>query len=577
MLINKRNMISKTRFTVLATAAFATGCSQLHTQDFKEIKQTNTDASDEIDELKGKTVAEINSGATVDDIFVKTTPIKVRTRDAVKLPEFLPEEILVYSGVPMTESELARMLYLDYGIKLSFNRMISVEEEIETSSLGGNSGNNIETMSDGTVSLMNIGDTGQIAQQQDQSSQSSASNGGFDASQDMLALFGNNREQDNSRDTRIQKIDYSGSLSGFFDWLALDRGLSWKYDDDSDSFILYDLDTVVFELIDNTDKFTLESTIDTSSDSDAGSSDGASSSKSSTSQKATFNEEATHWDDVKSMIEQMLSPDGKAAFDLKNGRVAITDTKNAIQKIGRVVDQMNASSGTQVVLNLTFIKVSVEESSEIGMNLTATDLVTGAVQGGANLGGDLSTFSNIFNLNFSKAGVSAMIGSLGRLGSISYRFDTPILTMNNQLTPFQSVEEEHYISEVEKEKDEDGNETLTPTKEVNKTGITSIWKNRVFKDRILVDGKISLIENLNMKEVPDMNNIILPKNALDNHNVKAMLRNGETRVVSIKEINRKVAEASGPFGENSFILGGNEKTKTRREISIILATPYVLK
>lgn len=566
-------MINKSKLSILMTAAFATGCSQMHTQDFKEIKQTNEDASDEIDELKGKTVAEINSGATIDEIFVNTTPIKIRTRDAVKLPDFLPEEILVYSGVPMTESELGRMLYLDYGIKLSFSRMISDKEDETTSSSKNESSNNIDTMPDGTVSLMNIGETGEVAQ----TSQSGSSGDDFDSSQDMLALFGNNREKDNSDDARIQKIDYSGSLSGFFDWLALDRGLSWKYDDDTDSFVMYDLDTVVFELIDNTDKFTLESTIDTSSDSDAGSSDGASSSKSSTSQKATFNEEANHWDDIKSMIEQMLSPNGKAAFDLKNGRVAITDTKNAIQKIGRVVDQLNASSGTQVVLNLTFVKVSVEESSEIGTNLTATDLVTGAVQGGANLGGDLSTFSNIFNMNFSKAGVSAMIGSLGRLGSISYRFDTPILTMNNQLTPFQSVEEEHYIAEVEKETDDDGNETLTPTKEVNKTGITSIWKNRVFKDRILVDGKISLIENLSMKEVPDMNNIILPKNALDSHNVKAMLRNGETRVVSIKEINRKVAEASGPFGENSFILGGNEKTKIRREISIILATPYVLK
>ncbi|KDM89967.1 hypothetical protein [Photobacterium galatheae] len=572
-------IFDKSKISILVTAAFASGCSQLHTQDFKEIKQSNIDATDEIDGLKGKTVAEINGGATLDEIFVKLTPVKIKTKDTINLPDFLPETIAVYSGVPMSESELGRVLYLDYGIKLSFSRMIVKEEEVAPPEepSGNGTDQNIETMSDGAVSLMNLGSTGEIEQVSSSPGQSGQGSSDYDPSQDMLALFGNSREQDNSKDKRIQKIDYSGSLTGFFDWLALDRGLSWKYDDDTDTFILYDLDTVVFELIDNTDKFTLESTIDTSSNSDAGSSDGASSSKSSTSQKASFAEEANHWADVQSMVEQMLSPDGKAAFDLKNGRVAVTDTKNAIQKIGRVVDQINASSGSQVVLNLTFVKVSVEETSEIGMNLTATDLVAGAVTGGTKLGGDLSTFSNIFNLSFNKAGVTAMIGALGRLGSISYRFDTPILTMNNHLTPFQSVEEEHYIAEVEKETDENGNETLTPKKAVNKTGITSIWKNRIFKDRVLVDGKISLIENLNMKEVPDMNSIVLPKNALDAHNVKAMLRNGETRVVSIKEVNRKSAEASGPFGANSFILGGNEKTKHRREISIILATPYVLK
>ena len=74
-----------------------------------------------------------------------------------------------------------------------------------------------------------------------------------------------------------------------------------------------------------------------------------------------------------------------------------------------------------------------------------------------------------------------------------------------------------------------------------------------------------------------MNNVVLPKNALDTHNIKAMLRNGETKVVSIQEINRKVAEASGPFGSDSFFFGGNEKTKNRREISVILVTPYVIK
>lgn len=569
-------ILDKSKLSVLVGAALASGCSQIHTQDFKEIKETNALASAEIDAYKAQTVAEINGGATLDEFFVKLTPIKIKTRDSIVLPEFLPTDISIYSGTPLTEAELAQMLYLDYGIKLTFNRTLVPEEEEAESEGGKESTENIETGGAG-VSLMNIQD-GQIQQAAPQESSSSSEPTGGDAAQDMLALFGNNREADNSSDTRIQKIDYDGALVGFFDWLAIDRGLSWKYDADSDVFVLYDLDTVVFELIDNTDKFTLESTVDTSSDSSSGSSGGASSSTSSTSQKATSEEEANHWEDLQGMLNQMLSPNGKAAFDLKNGRVAITDTKQTLEKIGAVIDQINSSSGSQILLNLTYIKVSVEETSEIGITTNATDLISGAVTGGGSAGGGLNAFQNVFTMSFNKIGLEAAIGAIGSLGTISYRYDSPIMTMNNHLTPFQSVEEEHYIAEVESETDEDGNETLSPKKDINKTGITSTWKNRIYKDRVLVDGKLSLVENLYMKELPaEMNNVVLPKNALDTHNIKAMLRNGETKVVSIQEINRKVAESSGPFGSNSFFLGGNEKTKNRREISVIMVTPYVIK
>ncbi|MCY9866134.1 hypothetical protein OTK49_26715 [Vibrio coralliirubri] len=568
-------ILNKSKISILVGAAFASGCSQIHTQDFKEIKETNAQASEDIDAYKAKSVAEINGGAALDEFFVKLTPIKIKTRDSIVLPDFLPTDISIYSGIPMTEAELAQMLYLDFGIKLTVSRTLVENDEASAEESEKDSTDNIET-GGASMSLMDI-DKGQITAAAPDSGDSSESAGG-DSAQDMLALFGNNREVDNSSDTRIQKIDYSGSLVGFFDWLALARGLSWKYDADSDVFVLYDLDTVVFELIDNTDKFTFESTIDTSSDSSSGSSGGASSSTSSTTQKSTFEDEADHWADLQVMLNQMLSPNGKAAFDLKNGRVAITDTKQALEKIGTVIDQINSSSGSQILLNLTYIKVSVEETSEIGVNTNASDLISGAVTGGGSAGGGLGAFQNVFTMSFSKIGLEAAIGAIGSLGTISYRYDSPIMTMNNHLTPFQSVEEEHYIAEVESETDDDGNETLSPKKDINKTGITSTWKNRIYKDRVLVDGKISLVENLYMKELPaEMNNVVLPKNALDTHNIKAMLRNGETKVVSIQEIKRKVAESSGPFGSNSFFLGGSEKTKNRREISVIMVTPYVIK
>ena len=552
-----------------ALMVFLAGCSQIHTSDYKKIDSEHNDVSSDIDELKVKSVAEINGGSTLDEFFVKLSPIKVKAKDTIVLPDYLPNKISVYHGTPLTEAELSQILFLDYGIKVTFNRMIIPKKDVPAEGLETQ---NIETSSSGEVSLMNLSTPVAEGLSPTNEGKEKEMTTGM---KDMFALFGNN--VDGETDKRIQKISYNGALTGFFDWLSLDRGLSWKYHADTETFILYDLDTIVFDLIDNTDKSTIETTVNTSSDTAAGSSEGTASSNSSTAMKTTLTEESEHWEDLQKMINQMLSPNGLASFDVKNGRVAITDNKHSLEKIGSIIDQLNSSSEIQVLLNLTYIKLSVEQSSELGVNLSATDLISGAITGGASAGGQMGSFQNIFNMSFTKAGVNAAIGAIGKLGTISYQYDSPILTMNNRLTPFQSVEEEHYISEVEVEIDDNNNEKRMPKKDINKTGITSNWKNRVFRDKILVEGKLNLIERISMEIIPDMNNIALPKNALDTHDIKAMLKNGHTKVVSINEIKRKVAESSGPFGSNSFFLGGSEKTVTRREISLVLVTPYIIK
>ncbi len=582
-MLNKNKMSLKTITTNLLLISMLAGCADMHTSNYKEIQDQSKETQLDFDRLKNNTITSINSGSTLDEIYVHLEPVKIAAHEANKLPVYLPTNISIYEGLPITEKKLVQLLQKDYGLTVKFSRLerkVDEEDSSDLENVANNGTDGITTKADGSVDISGL-TANKNSDEYDGPSKSNSDNNSLTKSTNKYEttledLFKDSSTADEA-DLRIQKIDYDGNLYGFFDWLAAERGLSWKYDNDQDAFVLFDLDTQIFEIVDNTHLFVYESTIDTSNNSESSSSDGSGSNVSNTSQRASYSEESDHWEDIQSLFNQMLSKKGSASYDLKNGLVAITDTQQVLNKVAKIVKYLNESSESQVVLNLTFIKLSLEESSEIGVNLSATDLVTGAVSGSASLGSDLAVMPNLFNMSFTKTGVDAVIGSLGSLGTISYRFDSPIFTLNNQVTQYQSADEERYISLVTRETDENGAVILTPETDVNKTGITSIWKNRIIGDRVLIDGKISLIENLSMKEIENMSNVVLPKNSMDTHTIKTILKNGDTRIVSIKEVTRNVAESSGPFGSNSFIFGGSEKTNKQREISLILATPFVIK
>ncbi|MGR5559506.1 hypothetical protein ACQKQC_24840 [Vibrio fortis] len=555
----------------LAVAPFLSACSNMHSDLYKEVKSENEGTVDKIDELKHKTVGEIRSGVVVNDLFVDTNPVKTLTKESLVLPPHYPAKTEIYFAEKQSELSLIRNLHEHYGISLVIDRRISNNADSDSSGAEPTSEFiNDSSMGNGLAPIDLTGAAGDLAY-----------NMGSDMVSGDSMQSSNASSTDNSQDfiddDPVAPIDFEGSIVEFMDWLAMERGLSWKYDAKRDQFVLFDLTTRMFTLINNLDSYTYNNTITSSNDTSSGSAEGASSSTSSTGQTITVSEDSNHWQSIEDMVNSMLSKHGKATFDQLNGRVVVTDSARSLSDIEEIINLLNDENGVQLALEVNYISVQVTDSSKFSMKLDATDMISSALEGSVEFGAVQSGIGNIANLNFSKAGVKAMVGAMSEFGTINKKLTSHIPLMNNIPKHYQRVLEDTYISKVEKQDNDDDSESLIPETAVNKAGLTSLWKARIVEDQVLVSGRMSIVDNIDMETAKDMSDMVMPENLSDIQQVDQLIPNGRTRIVSIEEEVKKVAKSEGPLGPDSVPIGGSEESESVRTISMIMVTPYILR
>lgn len=572
----------KLKTLVSGVAVALAGCSNMHTDQFMENKDIANDLSDDVNAKKDTGIEEIEAGLIVDDFFVDLEPYTVPEQKSSNLPTYLPKTITYIQQDLKTEREFSALMLKEYGLKIVFSRLVTIEEDDDESTDTGSEGmvgEEVTSEPEGAV-LINTMPSDYYPSEGEEQSQNNTSEplNAFDLK---LEKIYNGEIENPDPDLYVNTMNFSGSLADFMDLLASDRELSWKFDEVEGQFVLYDLDTVVFEVIDNTDQFKSETKIST--ESETTSKEEGSSASAATSQTVEFNDDANHWKSLQETVNSLLSPEGKATFDQKNGMVIVTDRQPILNKVGKLVDHLNESNGVVVFLDVEYVKVALDKSSNIGVDIDATDFLSsigsGSTTGGLSNSLDLqATFSSIFSMNFTNAGVSAMIGSLQKQGNMTVRYEMPISTINNTPHPYQTAESRTYIHKVEAEKDDEGKITsVIPETKVNKTGITSIFKPRVIGDRVIVEGTLTLSENIDMDVKEDMGSIMLPTNTGETHKVKSIIPNGVTRVVSIQTLTKTSGNSEGAFGEDSWFFGGGEKSETSREVAMVLVTPYIVK
>ncbi|PSV01187.1 hypothetical protein [Photobacterium kishitanii] len=569
------------KITTLASLSFiVAGCSSFHSQEYKNIKADFHDSEKDMEKYKKNNVAKIIAGATINDFYVDNTPVKIKIQDRLNLPSTYPNTISVYSALPITEKELAARLLEDYKIKIKINRLIILDsdDKAEKKESGGKNTGAKDPIADSP-----IGTVSDTAKEDENGGQGEDPND---------PLFGGPSTA-NLND--IRPIDYTGSISGFMDLIASDRKLDWKYDEDSNEFIFYDMDTVTFDIIDNSGTSTREINVKSSLD---GTGDGLSSNSNQTSStSSTFN----NWETVENLISGMKSKYGSFTADQKHGRVTVTDTKDVINRMKKVIDSANDVSDTQIVLDVTFLKFTVNKKSSFGLDLTTTsasDIVKNVLTGGVKSKYSDSAASSIYSMEFSKAGIGANLSSLGEYGVVNYKFNDQIVSMNDEMTPYQKSVDETIITKIKIPEDDDDDKKdsgspsgkssssagddkdkakAEPETSIHKTGLTSNWISRVIGDRVKVNGQISLVSNQKMIVREDLSGLTLPTDDSLSLVVNTIIDNGKTKVASVKEIIEDKASAKGAGGENSIITGGGETTEKQREISVVLVTPYILK
>ncbi|UKA04702.1 hypothetical protein [Photobacterium damselae] len=555
--------------TLMSMGLLVSGCAELHSSQYKDTKAITEHNIDNVSKLRESTVDKVIAGATMNDFFVDVNPVKIRVNDVLVLPSKYPSSVRVFSALPETEIELASRLNLDYGIKVKFSRLIVKENEQSGAEEKDSSGSqeSIKNLSNGDENQGEQG--GQVEPDQNADSPIQPKN-----VVDGMAVFG--MPVSAIDPSLIKPIDYKGSIEGLMNLIAADRGLDWKYDEDTDTFVFYDLDTETFTLINNSGKTKLAFDMKTAV---AGDGDQSSS---NTNQASGTSSEYDNWGSIMDTVTRLTSQHGKVAGNQGQGQIVVTDTKENLSRIKKVIDAINAQSGIQVVMDVTFLKFSLSKNSSFGTNLSslsASDIIGKAVSisGGSNTLDSKNNTGSLYNINFNKAGIGTMVHALAKYGTINYKFSDEMISMNNQLIPYQSTIDESYVSEISTEVDPDTKkEDKKATVSIRKTGVTTSWIPRVIGDRIKLTGFITMSRGIDMKKEPDLG-ISLPVNLSEQQPVDAIIDNGKTRIVSIKEVDESKANSSGIGSTNTLPIGGSEDTSTTREISVVIVTPYIIK
>lgn len=256
-------------------------------------------------------------------------------------------------------------------------------------------------------------------------------------------------------------LQYSGTLGGLLDTIALRTGTSWAYRDGAIVFSRFVTRTFQIKMMPGRSTYTASVGKSASMQAQRGASGGGSSSGGGVD--LNFNADAKfstelkldYWSDVVETVSDMLSLDGRVTPSTVTSSLVVTDTAQVLERVARFVDAQNAVLGRQVKLRVQVYNVSLTEQSAAGIDwklvyTMSSGLVLGAA--GNALSGTAAALKGGFGMNNvlprgRLAGSQAFLKALSKQGRVSTVIDTTVVTLNNQPAPVAVTDNQGFIAQ----------------------------------------------------------------------------------------------------------------------------------
>jgi type IVB pilus formation R64 PilN family outer membrane protein len=180
---------------------------------------------------------------------------------------------------------------------------------------------------------------------------------------------------------RLQvRLDFTGTLHAYVKEVANAAGVEWEYKDGAIYF--YRLLTKTFNLsnispgdVDLNDSMSKGGQASTGQTGAANSgSTGSFSSNASVGIRVAY----SFWKLLKPMLESASSSLGKVTMNESTGGVTVTDTRDALNKIERIIQNETSVLGQQVIIDVRILRVNLDKISEAGFDLTSVYKVLSA-------------------------------------------------------------------------------------------------------------------------------------------------------------------------------------------------------
>jgi type IVB pilus formation R64 PilN family outer membrane protein len=400
-------------------------------------------------------------------------------------------------------------------------------------------------------------------------------------------------------------LNYTGPLTGLLDSMVAKAGLNWEYKDGA--IVIYRLVTKTFTIKSTPGSSELTESIGKTGGTQTGST-GSSSGNSGGS--STFQSDAnvkmgskfSIWDNLKESINAMLTPVGKVAVTEAMGTITVTDTREVVDQVETMVNQINKSLSRQVAFRVEVLSVDTSKTASYGVDWSAVfSKVTNtldkswslsfasptsvASSDAASIGYSILTPSGSNNTRSALSGSQAMVAALNQVGPTNVVTTAAAVTLNRQPVPVAITDQTGYVASVSAE----AATSATTSSSTNSNTLVQINPGTVTTGFILNllpsvtdDNSVLLQFSIDISTLKALTTFGTGQLAVQSPEVTAMqfmqrvgMKNGETLVLSGFERNAGQYNRNTLTENSDLLMGGSINGQKTREAIVILITPVI--
>lgn len=519
------------------------GCSSTHTEKWNDNDKAFDEGQVRFDQAQDSvTPKDRPLSRIVDEFYVDTVPMDIIKEDKSSLPSLFYSKFVYLNKEPVKLNDLAGIIYKRTGLSIDFI-------------------NNEKKPKDGE----------ETEAQQDNSVPAPAPYFDPNANVQKEEIIYEDEKAPEEEDSIY--IDNQGTLKQLLDYVAVKKGLKWKYDSNSNKIFVYKYDTRTFTILGFGEEIERDNKITTAME---GSSSSGEESESSTAneQSIVIKAKNEYWKGVKESVKELISTKGSVTFNDSQGKIVVTDNDFILSSVSNLVDNLNKDAFREVTLDVKVVNLTVTDKRNIDASLNIK-----GINDKLNLG-----FGNAIDLlnlpdntvSFDDGKTSAMLHILDKIGKAKVENSVQVVTLNNMPIPLQLTQNRSYIKNISTEEDSDsGDETKEVEVGLVAEGITMTATPKAIGQNVLFDYSLNLSTIDSIDEAPGDVNVQLPITSAKNFIQRANLKNGIPRVIATIERTIDANDSSHPLNKNLWFLGGSEGIDNKKDVLMVIVTPYI--
>lgn len=399
-------------------------------------------------------------------------------------------------------------------------------------------------------------------------------------------------------------VNYSGKLSGLLNYLSNRYGVWWRYKNGVITF--FTKETRVFTIYALPTETKMSADLKGTSMGSSGSSSGGGNTSSSLSTSANL----ALWDSIEKGVQQVVGQQGALSFSRVAGTVTVTASPFVMQKVASYIANWNEKLSRQVAISVKVLQVSLDNSDNYGLDLTAVFnsnniaasyaspfLIDTTTQGAGLLSMTLLRPSSRWKDS------KSIIAAFSSQGKTSLVTSSSVTTLNNKVAPVQITTAQNYVKEVNVT---NYNNSSSNDSEVDmETDTLNYGFTMEILPRILDHGRLIMLFSMTLSDLLDLetfssssrnnssssdssddntddNNdgesttVQLPKMQSRGFMQEIAMKSGSTLVLTGFEQVSNNINSTGVGKAKMGLLGGSSYNQNKRDVMVILVTPEVL-